>query len=437
MSLPLLFALAFPIEAPPGEPVFAIEIPAAAYATLTTTELSDLAVLDASGQPQSISLLRPSPAPPAEPVATPLPMPIAMPEAAARQPERLDLHIGRDAEGRLARLDLQAGTSVLPGDGSEWLVDATSASSAGIDGLRLQPATGVADFRVLVDVRASDDLVQWVPIASALPLMRVSDGARIIERLDLRFPTTRNRYFALAVGGSTGTLPRVDGIAALRMGGIGTAAERSVTLRPTGQSAADQGWAARYAFPSPGPLPVSAITVQAGGSNAVHEFLLDRGEPEARQVLMGGTTWRFDIGGRPLDAGRQPATLVGHGPLSLQTRPAAVSPALELHYVPDRVIVIASGTPPYRLLAGSGQYRAAPVPMQQALAGIRAVRGSDWLPPLAAVGDAVVAGGEAALSAQRPIPVGRLALWIVLALGAALVAGFAWRLLREGGPSAA
>lgn len=59
------FALAFPIDAPADAPVFAIELPAEAYATLTTSDLADLVVVDAQGREQPISLHRPPPpAPP-------------------------------------------------------------------------------------------------------------------------------------------------------------------------------------------------------------------------------------------------------------------------------------------------------------------------------------------------------------------------------------
>jgi hypothetical protein len=427
MSLTLMFALAFPIEPPVGESVFAVEIPAAAYATLTTGDLRDLAVVDAQGRPQTISLLRPAPRRAEAPQAIPLPLPLALPPEAREAAGGLQLHLSQDSEGRVAHLDLSSGGPARTPAGEEWLLDLAAASEPGYDGLRVEPVADSGDFRVLVDLRGSDDLVTWSPIAEALPLLRVSDGGRTVERLDLRFPRSRFRHLALNPSTGSAPLPRLVGLAALRQGDWQPPAERLLTL----EASAGDAPGMRFTYAAPGPLPVTRVAVRVAEPNAVHEFTLRQGSGEDAILVLSGTAWQFDVGGRPLRSPPQDLGLPGLGALHLALRHPAQAPGIELHYVPEQVVVVASGQPPYRLLAGSAGFRNAPVPMGDALAGLRAIRGADWVPPVADLGPAQTAAGAAALEPVRAIDRGRMALWGALGLGVLLVGGLAWRLLRE------
>lgn len=426
MSLPLMFALAFPIEPPSGESVFALEIPAEAYATLTTRELRDLAVIDAQGRAQSISLHRPAPRRAEAPAAIPLPLPLAMPAGAATAPGGLELHLSQDGAGRVARLDLRSGGAAAPVGDPDRLLDLSAATDPGYDGLRVTAAAESGDFRVLVDLRGSDDLITWTPIADALPLLRVSDGSRAIERLDLRFPRARFRHVALSPSAGSMPLPPLTAVAALRQDDGQAPAQRVLILKADHDAAGT-----RFSYAAPGPLPVTRIAVRVAEPNAVHEFSLMQGSGDAAMTVLSGTAWRFEVGGRALRSAAQDLGLPGLGALHLETRQTALAPDIELQYAPEQVVVVASGPPPYRLLAGSAGFRNEPVPMGDALAGIRAIRGSDWAPPMARLGPAHVSGGDAALEPVRPLDRGRMALWAVLGLGVLLVGGLAWRLLRE------
>jgi hypothetical protein len=121
------------------------------------------------------------------------------------------------------------------------------------------------------------------------------------------------------------------------------------------------------------------------------------------------------------------------GPLRIQLSQRAPPPSLVLGYAPDRVIVMANGTPPFRMLAGSARRRQAPVGMDDTLEAIRRRQGAEWQPPLARVGAAQTLAGAAALA--PPTDLGRWGLWAVLGLGALVVGGLAGRLLRSSPPS--
>jgi hypothetical protein len=424
------FALAFPIDAPADAPVFAIELPAEAYATLTTSDLADLVVVDAQGREQPISLHRPPPpAPPQAPDAFALPLPIAVPGDAASMPGALELHVRRDAEGTLSALDLRSADGVASGSApDEWLIDVGAAARQGLDGLRLRPQ-GDTDFRTLVDIRGSDDLVHWEDLQSALPVLRASSDGRRIERLDLRFARTTHRYLALRPVAGESALPAVVAVEGLRRREAEPAPLASRVLEAVAVS--EDGLSVDFApF---GPLPVQQVEVRLGNGDGILEYRIEEQVGERWQTVASGTAWRLSIGGETLEAAPTPLWRSGMGPLRIQLATPAPPPSLALGYAPDRVIVMANGTPPFRLLAGSAHRRQPTVGMDDALAAIRRRQGAEWQPPLAGVGAArTLAGAEALVP---PTDVGRWGLWAVLGLGALIVGGLAVRLLRSAPPA--
>jgi hypothetical protein len=420
------FALAFPIDAPADAPVFAFELPAEAYSTLTTQDLADLVVVDAQGREQPISLHRPPPpAPPQAPEAFALPLPIAVPGDAASMPGALELHVRRDAEGTLSVLDLRSVDGVANGSApAEWLIDVGAEARRGLDGLRLRPQSD-ADFRTLVDIRGSDDLVHWEELQSALPVLRASSDGRRIERLDLRFARTTHRYLALRPVAGESALPAVVALEGLRRREAEPAPLASRVLEAVAVS--EDGLSVDFArF---GPLPVQQAEVRLGNGDGILEYRIEEQVGERWQTVASGKAWRLSIGGETLEAAPTPLWRSGMGPLRIQLAQPARPPSLVLGYAPDRVIVMANGTPPFRLLAGSASRRQASVGMDDTLAAIRRRQGADWQPPLAGVGAArTLAGAEALVP---PTDVGRWGLWAVLGLGALIVGGLAVRLLRS------
>jgi hypothetical protein len=426
------FALAFPVTPPASEPVFAIELPAEAYATLTSADLTDLLVVDAQGREQPISLHRPpAPIAPRTPLAFPLPLPIPVPGDAWSTPGRLELHVRRDADGRLDALDLHAadGMSSTPGP-TEWLIDTGKAASEGIDGLRLTPADE-GDFRTLVEIRGSDDLVHWETIHSGLPLLRASEGRRRIERLDVRFASTTRRYLSLRPLSGEGELPDLSSLHGLRRLEADPLPLASVVLTPVGVSS--DGLTIDYG--RPGPLPVQEAEVPLGDGDGILDFRLEEQVGSRWQTLASGTAWRLSVGGDTLEAAATPLWRNGMGALRLVLGQPAPAPRLVLRYAPDRIVVLANGEPPFRLLAGSARQRHVPVTMADTLAALRQQRGVAWQPPLANLGPATILAGAEALS--PPTDPGRWGLWAVLGLGALVVGVLAWRLLAGAGPQAA
>jgi hypothetical protein len=118
--------------------------------------------------------------------------------------------------------------------------------------------------------------------------------------------------------------------------------------------------------------------------------------------------------------------------------PLADAPALRVGWLPAQYVFLPEGSAPYRLLAGSHAARRGDYPVNEALNRLRSEHGAQWQPPLASLGPRVDEAGPSALEAPKvPYDWTKPLLWVVLTLGALVVAGMAFSLLRQGreGPS--
>ena len=423
---PAAFALSFPLDAPPDEPVFAIELTPAVYATLQTPDLRDLAVVDANGvaQPISVAFLeRADDAPP--PLRIALAAPVTVPGEAMGQPERLQLLV-RGAGGESVDLSLPSSPPLTAG--AEWLVDAQAAAEAGYDGLALRLPETPDDFRTLVTVRGSDDLATWTTLAYSQPLLRFASGGQTIERLAVELGGRHGfRYLAVSPASPT-PLPTIVGLDALRRTQAQAAPLPLLVLEPVASAAGS----AEFSYPATGPLPVVAYRVRVREPNGVFPYQLVQTVDGQDRVLAEASAWQVSFAGTVLTPEFSPLRLMQGGAMQLRFAGRPSAPAVELAYRPDRLMVVASGMPPYRLLAGSGRAQTAPVQGDAAIAAIRLARGAGWSPAPAAIGAAMTTGGAAALERRVAPDAGTLALWGVLLLGVLLVAGAAWRMLRTG-----
>jgi hypothetical protein len=203
---------------------------------------------------------------------------------------------------------------------------------------------------------------------------------------------------------------------------------------------ADPKTAGRFHYRLPGPLPVDRITmIPANGSGAFTARLATRRaadaalQPRAEQVV-------FQLGHGPDALRPDPLrfAVLRDAEWVIDTQPAqALAPRLELGFVPEQVLILAQGTAPFRLAAGSARAERATVPLQPVLARLRARHGAEWLPPLASLGASSELGGPLALqAAPRPIAWRQILLWGVLLGGGLLVIGLVVRLLRSDQPVA-
>lgn len=438
------FAWQWPIATAGDEGAHTLALDEPVYARITRTDLRDLAVFNADGQPVPFAPLpwRQT----SQDTRTQLNW-LRLPASADGDGdgESLSLRIERDADGTLRDLQLDSTGAVASTASTDLLIDLGDQPDP-VSSLRVTLADDAAlpvDLRV--HVLASNDLSSWRPLADEQALMAIVDNGLRIERLRLDFAPSHERYLrlALAPGGDWPALARIE----QERLELGTDQGERKVVEIEGRAVA--GEPGLFEYTSPGPLPVTRIDVALASGNTVagvqvqsRDEAVEAPGPRAADPppvhwspVAEFTAFRLGAGTAevrhlPVDTG-----LVRDRLWRVRTTPAlAQAPTLRLSYHPDRFVLLAQGAAPYRLLAGSVRAVRPDYPVQAALAAVGASHPAGWTPPLATLGEGVPAAGESALRSDRGPDYRRWMLWSVLAIGAILVLVVSLRVLRHPPP---
>ena len=440
LSLLMLLALAGPAAAQTPEdfawqwPV-TVDNPAAAYqlvlderayARIVRSDLRDLAAFNAQGQPVPFAPLVESQ--PLTQQRSELRW-LRVAAAAAGQGESFSLRLERDAEGRVRDLQLDANETSAAQPSRDLLMDLGDKRRS-VSSLRLTLGADAAlPINLRVDVLASDDLADWQSLGAGQALVAMDDNGLRIERLQLDFAASTQRYLRLRIAGE-GQWPPIARIEDQRLQMGAASPWRSVPL----EGRAVDGERGVFEYRSPGPLPVGRVDLLLASANTVAAAQLESrdGDEEAWSPAVHFAAFR--LGSGETEVRHLPAELdtQRNRQWRLKTTPALTqAPTLVLGYRPERFVLLAQGPAPYHLLAGSVRTARPDYPVQAALAAATASQPSGWQLPLATLGDgSAAAGGEAVLSPDRGPQHRRWLLWAVLAIGATLVLVVALRVLR-------
>lgn len=438
--VPQDFARAWPLQGDDGDGLLRFALTPEVYAGLARDDLADIAAFNADDAPIPLGpvalVLEPAQRPSApSPVAVPM---FAVPRTTRSDGERLTLLLAKDADGRLRRLDAELEPPPAQDIAQDLLLD-LSALDAGVIGLQLQLAPGATRVNGRVDVEGSRDLSAWRGLTRDQAVVSLDENGVRLERLRIEFAATDLPYLRLR---------RVDGDAPLPIAAVQALRARRTAVPEPARTAFDLAGSATaqagaYEYASAGPTPIDRIAVELAERNAVARVVIesrdDPGLPWRERAR--GTAFRLGtgdgIGAAPFDIGH-----VRDRHWRVRTDPAqARAPALTLSYRPDQFVLLAQGTPPYRLAAGSRRAVRQDYPLRVVLAEVQSRRGNDWLPPAATLGAGVELGGEAALQPRpkdaTPASFRHWLLWGVLVAGAALVIGMVLHLLRQAREDAA
>ena len=120
-----------------------------------------------------------------------------LPEAAQDDGERIDLHIVRDEQGRLRRLDAE----VSPGASKpspSFVLDASALANAPVEALTFEwPEPDAPGFSVRVRVSASSDLTDWWTLVPEARLIDLRQGALHLVRRSIEMPAEQAPYLRL------------------------------------------------------------------------------------------------------------------------------------------------------------------------------------------------------------------------------------------------
>ncbi|MCX7032867.1 MAG: DUF3999 family protein [Arenimonas sp.] len=421
------FAWQWPVVTRGQEGAYQLVLDEPAYARIARGDLRDLAAFNADGQPVPFAPLVES-QPLSEQRSELRWLRIAAPAEGAS--ESFSLRLERDADGRVRDLQLDTGTTAASTPSRDLLID-LGEDPPSVSSLRLTLGADAAlPVNLRVDVLASDDLADWQTLASGLALVAMDDNGLRIERLQLDFGGSRQRYLRLSVAGDA-QWPAIARIEDRRLETSDGQAWQNVSL----MGRAVDGEPGVFEYRSPGPMPVGRVDLQLPSENTVAAARLESrdGDEAPWYPVVGFTAFRLGAGRNEVQ--HLPADVGIHRERQwrLHTEPAlAQAPTLVLGYRPDRFVMLAQGAAPYRLLAGSVRTTRPDYPVQAALAAMRASNQPGWQLPVAMLGEGSAApGGQAALSPDRGPQHRRWVLWAVLAIGVGLVLVVSLRVLRH------
>jgi hypothetical protein len=402
------------------------------YTTTAWPDLRDVDVLDAGGRPVAAALFGPEQptALPARRVVVPwFPLPASPQDAAG---SRVSAQFGEN--GRIVRIEAEGGGTAAAGPARAFLVD-LSGIRDNAEALEFTWDAGTpreARYRV----EGSQDLQNWQAVQDRVTLVELQRGSQRLLRDEAPIRGGL-RYIRFVPLDASPALP----IREVRVRLDEVHAQQSVLWSELrGRRISEQG-VDGFAYESDGRYPV-ALADLVVDDYAVGEWTLEsRDALDAPWRLRAGPWVAYRVAGQqPSTSPAQPLSsgpardrywrLRSHGALPEQ------APTLRLGYRPEVVVFLAQGTPPYALVAGSASARRAAVPMPELVDALRRDRGEDWQPAPAYLSSASALAGDAALI---PPPTPRdwktWLLWGLLVLGAALVAAFAFSLLRNRPPA--
>ena len=334
------------------------------------------------------------------------------------------------SDGSLRRVELRGAPASAAGDHG-FVLDA-SRLRAPIAALRVTWNDADA-FDRGYRVEASDDLRQWRAVEPDARLVQLRNGDRRVTENRIVLPGVQARYLRL--------LPQSRQAAALQLASV-EAELALATAAPALQWEDLQGRRVEgrdgvvFEYTLDGRFPVQAADVALPGNSTRGWTLESRDDAQAawQPAASPWVAYRVDSGGNASTS--PPQVLHGvqrsrHWRLRAREAHDGAPPVLRLGYRPEVVVFLAEGTPPFALLAGSARATRPASPLPQLIEALRGQRGKDWQPATATLGTRQPLAGDAALQpAASPPDWKRWLLWALLVAGAALVAGFAFSLLR-------
>ncbi len=437
-----------PIEIGQAAPFIELPLPAAAYARAMQPDLRDLRVVDAKAQRVPFALIAPPAAPAASErlrEATLYALP-PRPSDGRAWPSPVEVTVQGDRISVHRQGGPAAEPSAFPASSPGWLIDLgeTRPGEAAPRRLRLRWSSP-AEFAAAYALETSDDLRSWRGAAGG-QLMALQSAAGGLAQPLVVLPDASGRFLRLvwldlasapALTGATALAPAREWAAA----DMGSELVYAPSVEPAGRKGSDAAARRALHFDLGGELPVVDLDLRfAGGTRVAPVRLQGRSRvDEPWHELGAGVFYRLERSGVVAES---PAiTLPVHARFIRvigDERAAALDAAqtqLVIHARLGSLVFAASGSPPFRLLAGSPDAPAGALPAATLVPRLEDERSRFGRATLGAFSeDAEVA--RAAEQAERKARLRPWLLWSVLLGGVAALAALVWRLAQGGAVAA-
>jgi hypothetical protein len=424
------FAYGLAIDVPPGTAVAALSLPQTVYTMAVRSDLGDIRVFNAQGEPVP-HLLRTAHTDETERPWQTLPF-FPLPEAAVADPGGYRVMVKTGPDGALVAIDPGAAPPV-DSQARSFLVD-VSRLAGRLAELRLTwPADGL-NRMTLLRVETSDDLVAWSTVAARWAVASIDHGGRRLYNNTLVVTSPTRRYLRLQqIDAGAPLLPtRIEGRKKAEPG-------RPVRAFLAVAGKPDANQAGVFLYTLEGAFPVDRVNLLFDQANSVADAVLEsRSDPKNPwRRRTGGLFYRIDQDTTRLDSPPQAVSMSTDRfwRLTVNASDSTIGshvPRLHLGYRPHNLFFIARGEGRFVLAFGSAAAEPASSSVGRLFDDIR--RQSDnpverWLQ---VQGPRFILGGpEKRVPLPAPLPVRRIVLWSILLAGVLVVAGMAWRLARR------
>lgn len=417
------FAERFALQLQDGAAYYSVTLPAAVYAASQRSDLGDVRIFNAAGEPVPYSLDAPREPARTPPVLRPAHWFALRPTAGKGSGAPLGVTISGDGSLRATTAPpsrAQHDTDLI----DIGRVPHTSRVSALLVHLRDD------NYQGRVSVEGSDDLRQWQPAGDA-QLLKVSYNGSTLSQDRIELNGTPARYLRLRWLDGT---PYVDSIETEMQAVAATPAQRADRAWREGIVAHAGTKPGEYFFSSGGPYPIDRLRLSLPQPNTVAPAVVYSrlGLQAPWREVTGATLFRLHNGAveqsNPSleltpDTDRQWRVVVDtrNGGLGSGTLIVAAG------WRPATLTFAAHGTAPFTLAVGNAATASSAVSRDELLMGASAV------PATARVGDPLSAAQAASAQAasRAPDATRRYLLWAALLLAVGSLAALAWRLARR------
>ena len=424
------FAYGISIDVPQGTAVAALSLPEQVYTNAFRSDLGDMRVFNAAGEPVPHMIRYTQSRAVESPWRSLSFYPLA--EAKGTESSGYRVYVRTGPDGAIVTVDPRI--AALPNAAAKsYLIDVSGVHS-GLAQLRLEWQPMAANWLANVTVEASDDLTSWSAIQPRASLADIGYASRRLVRNVVPLRHTSKRYLRLR---------QLDSAAAVTLVGIqgrarteGRRPVRTVLridgTRPTGPAGV-------FNYEISGGFPVDRVNLVFQQANSMADAVV---ESRAGVHL----PWVQRTKGLFYRIESDAATLVSD-PLAIRmtldrfwqvTVDASEStigkeiPQLEIGYRPHDLFFIARGGGPFTLAYGSARVEPSKVKVGALFKGIGKHRPDGLERWVTGDGPPMLLGGLQRLAPPpQPLPKRRIILWSILLAGVLVVAALAWRLARK------
>lgn len=430
-TLPDAFAYGMRIDTVGLQPVQSVLLTQNVYQNLTRSDLGDLRVFNAAGQPvpHALHLSPVQPESPSDIVSLPI-FPVYGRED---QPMGdLGIQVRRTNQGTLVQIDGKAGQRAPAL--RAYIVDASQLGEP-VKELRFFWDSDPEDLLVPVTIETSEDLLAWQRWGSPGTLASVHHAGQVLVQNSLDLPVKKARYYRISWP-TTAVFPPLDRLDVTTAPGR-PAVERlwmSVPLQETEPNV----FTTRLA----GAIPVERIQIEFPDTQTfVRVVLASSDKPNGPWIPhFEGLAYRLQAGDASWTAPPVAIYRVSNRYWRLtvqQENGSSVlgTPSLRFGWTPARVLFMPQGEAPFTLAFGNAQAEPSAFASSELMGPIYGDYPSVFDLRPASLEAPYQLGGSTRLEPSVEVPWQQIALWGALLLGVAVLGWLALRLLRTSAAS--